>query len=148
MATSESYESQSTPSNFVQYDLTQPPASTSSRRQRTMPPPPELTTHRLHPYSRASSTISLATPTSSSAASGSVVSHGNKKKRKKMNLRDVDLSDRPAIAWMRGRMIMDLVATNGWMRNDTATERELMDIYLSEIVAQANSLFNRSRCRV
>ncbi|KAG2048805.1 hypothetical protein BDR06DRAFT_975770 [Suillus hirtellus] len=143
MATSESYKSQSTPSNFIQYDLTQPPASTSSRRQRTMPPPLELTTHRLHPYSRASSTVSLATPTSSSAASGSVVSHGNKKKRKKMNLRDVDLSDRPAIAWTRGRMIMDLVATNGWMRNDTATERELMDIYLSEIVAQANSLFNR-----
>ncbi|KAG2049938.1 hypothetical protein BDR06DRAFT_1011708 [Suillus hirtellus] len=107
-----------------------------------MPAPQELTTHRLHPYSRASSTHSYPTQNSSSTASGSIVSPAEKK-RKKVYMNDVDLANHPAIIWARSRMIMDLVATKGWMKNETTTEKELMNIYLGEIIAQANSLFHR-----
>ncbi|KAG1788570.1 uncharacterized protein HD556DRAFT_1311981 [Suillus plorans] len=66
------------------------------------------------------------------------------KKWKKVCMDDVDFLDHPAIIWARSRMIMDLVATKGWMKNETRTEKELMNIYLGEIVAQANALFHRT----
>jgi hypothetical protein len=139
---SESTTAAATTFTPIQYDPTTQSTSTSSRHRT------ELPTHRLHPYSRAPSTGTTSSTllTSSSLPSESTVSHGDKKRTKRLCLGDLDSGDREAIAWARIRMVMDLVASKGWMKNDTAEEKELMNVYLGEIVAQANSSFKRGKC--
>ncbi|KAG2030493.1 hypothetical protein BDR03DRAFT_1017048 [Suillus americanus] len=110
----------------IQYD---PTSTHPSAAARTTLPAQEFTTsqsHRLHPYSHSPSMTTT-----------------HKKPRKKICLSDLDSADRPAVAWARSRMMMDLVATVGWTKNETQTEKISMDTYVGEVVAQANILFQR-----
>lgn len=150
MATFEA--SDSTPFNVIQHDPSTSSAASSSR-QRTIAPSESFSTPlRLHPYSRAPSTTTSfdLTANSSSIASGSVVAPGDaptRRTRDRVRMSDVDPDDHPAIAWARSYMIKDLVNTYGWMKHDTKAEKKALDSYLVEIIAQANTLFRRSKCQ-
>ncbi|KAG2742463.1 hypothetical protein P692DRAFT_201809696 [Suillus brevipes Sb2] len=93
----------------------------------------ERSLHRLKPYARTSST-------SGSVASESLASDNGsgQKKTKKLALCDLPESDRPAVRWTRRRLVMDLLTTVVWPQNESEKEK---DIYLKEILNQANSMF-------
>lgn len=103
--------------------------------------PSERQSHRLQPYARSSSMSDTTLYSEgSSMASGSFVSSdtGKNKARKKLSLSDLPPNDRPAVKWARKRLVMDLFTSILWSQLETESDR---DIYLREIISQANVLF-------
>ncbi|KAG1793354.1 uncharacterized protein HD556DRAFT_1443792 [Suillus plorans] len=112
-------------------------------------------THTGHPYPRNSATSASISRTNSQVSDNITPGllhddldgiHGDRKlKRKgkqpeapKLDLTKYTARERIAIEWIFKKLEMDMLTWKGWLPFATAAERSVADVYLSEVVAQAN----------
>ncbi|KAG1796315.1 uncharacterized protein HD556DRAFT_1307057 [Suillus plorans] len=62
-------------------------------------------------------------------------------KVEKIPLKDFSPTEQLALAWVKRRVILNSITTNGWFRNITEVQKKAVMGYISEIVSQANLKF-------
>ncbi|KAG1815363.1 hypothetical protein EV424DRAFT_1541071 [Suillus variegatus] len=144
--------------NPIHFDLDQ---SAAADRRRAAPS--ERSTHRDrrpgHPYPRESAPGSTISRTNSESqisdyiTSGLLVYNdldsiqGGSEGRKKGKQREVPKveyppTERAAVDWMRSKLEIDMITVKGWLSMSTDEEKFAVEVYLREVVAQANQKYH------
>ncbi|KAG1904442.1 uncharacterized protein F5891DRAFT_1184657 [Suillus fuscotomentosus] len=140
----------------VPFDLDQPVV------ERRRAAPSERSMHRRpgHPYPRESATGSTISCTNSESQISDYITpgllvfddldsvQGGSEGRRKGKQREVlkvephTPDERAALDWMRSKLEMDMITVKGWLPSTTDEERLVIEMYLREVVAQANQKYH------
>ncbi|KAG2129534.1 hypothetical protein BD769DRAFT_1387183 [Suillus cothurnatus] len=143
------------------FDLDQPVVD----RRRAAPS--ERSVHRRpgHPYPRESATGSTISRTNSESQVSDYITPGllvhddldsvqggseGRRKGKQAEVPKLDFTrytpdERAAVEWMRSKLEMDMITIKGWLSLTTDEDKSAVDVYLREVVAQANQKY---RCNI
>jgi hypothetical protein len=142
------------------FDLDQPVVD----RRRAAPS--ERSVHRRpgHPYPRESATGSTISRTNSESQVSDYITPGllvhddldsvqggseGRRKGKQAEVPKLDFTrytpdERAAVEWMRSKLEMDMITIKGWLSLTTDEDKSAVDVYLREVVAQANQKYRCS----
>lgn len=146
--------------NPIHFDLDQ---SAAADRRRAAPS--ERSTHRDrrpgHPYPRESAPGSTISRTNSESQISDYITSGllvyddldsiqggseGRKKGKQREVPKVEYppTERAAVDWMRSKLEIDMITVKGWLSMSTDEEKFAVEVYLREVVAQANQKYHCS----